>query len=206
MLCHQGTKVTQATVPRKRAHGVTWIYIARSTKMASVGLPFLATFLMGRGSMIRPRKIVKGLLFVWAGNCTANLQHWQRMCRFGQNHIYTVHIRYFWQGNHQIYGHIRCIYTVLANPTHVHVHQQRFIRMSSGNGLTFRLQVEVYTRFSWLCGYLPLTHVFLALWLPSTHTCFLGSVATFHSQTHAYAHICSFAHKNSTHKHTACRL
>ena len=28
----------------------------------------------------------------------------------GQNYIYTVCIRYFWQGNHQIYGHIRCIY------------------------------------------------------------------------------------------------
>jgi len=38
--------------------------------------------------------------------------------RVGQNHIYTEYIRYFWQGNHQIYGHIRCIYTVLANPTH----------------------------------------------------------------------------------------
>ena len=36
--------------------------------------------------------------------------------RVGQNHIYTVHMRCFWQGNHQIYGHIRCIYTVLANP------------------------------------------------------------------------------------------
>jgi len=41
------------------------------------------------------------------------------MCRVGQNHIYTVYIRYFWQGKHQIYGHIWCIYTVLANPTHV---------------------------------------------------------------------------------------
>jgi len=30
----------------------------------------------------------------------------------------TIYIRYFWQGNHQIYGHIRCIFTVLANPTH----------------------------------------------------------------------------------------
>jgi hypothetical protein len=27
--------------------------------------------------------------------------------RVGQNHIYTVYIRFFWQGNHQIYGHIR---------------------------------------------------------------------------------------------------
>jgi hypothetical protein len=35
--------------------------------------------------------------------------------RVGQNPMYTVCIRYFWQGNYQIYGHIRCIYTVLAN-------------------------------------------------------------------------------------------
>jgi hypothetical protein len=41
------------------------------------------------------------------------------MYRVGQNHIYTVYIRYFWQGYHQIYGHIRCIYTVLANPKYV---------------------------------------------------------------------------------------
>jgi hypothetical protein len=38
----------------------------------------------------------------------------------------TIYIRciygilwYFWQGNHQTYGHIRCIYTVLANPTYL---------------------------------------------------------------------------------------
>jgi len=42
------------------------------------------------------------------------------MSRVGQNHIYTVHIRYTWQGDHQIYGHIRCVYTVLANPTYEH--------------------------------------------------------------------------------------
>jgi len=39
--------------------------------------------------------------------------------RVGQNHIRTVYIRYFWQGNHRIYGHIRCIYTVLVNPSNV---------------------------------------------------------------------------------------
>jgi len=38
-----------------------------------------------------------------------------RVC---QNHIYTVYIRIFWQRNYQIYGHIRCIYTVLANPSY----------------------------------------------------------------------------------------
>jgi hypothetical protein len=31
----------------------------------------------------------------------------------------SVYIRYFRQANHYIYGHIRCIYTVLANPTNV---------------------------------------------------------------------------------------
>ena len=31
----------------------------------------------------------------------------------------TIHIRYFWQGNYQIYGRIGCIYTVLANPTYL---------------------------------------------------------------------------------------
>ena len=39
----------------------------------------------------------------------------------GQSHIYTytVHVRFFWQGDHQIYGHVRCMFTVLANPTYL---------------------------------------------------------------------------------------
>ena len=32
------------------------------------------------------------------------------MHRVGQNHIYTLYVRYYRQGNNQIYGHIRCIY------------------------------------------------------------------------------------------------
>ena len=44
------------------------------------------------------------------------------MFRVGQNHIYTVCIRYFWQENHQIYVHIQCIYTVPANPNYVGVY------------------------------------------------------------------------------------
>jgi len=38
------------------------------------------------------------------------------LARVGQNHIYTVNVRYFWQENHQIYSYIRCLYTVLADP------------------------------------------------------------------------------------------
>jgi len=37
--------------------------------------------------------------------------------RVGQNHIYIYGVyTVFLAGNHHIYGHIRCIYTVLANP------------------------------------------------------------------------------------------
>jgi len=50
----------------------------------------------------------------------AVLHHHQtlhQVSRVGLSHIYTVYIRYFWQKIHQIYGHVRRIYTVLANPT-----------------------------------------------------------------------------------------
>ena len=40
------------------------------------------------------------------------------LARTIHTYVYTVYIRHFWQGNHHIYGHIRCVYTVLANPTH----------------------------------------------------------------------------------------
>jgi len=42
----------------------------------------------------------------------------QHIAKVGQDHMYTVYIRYFWQGNHRIYNHIRCIFTALANPTY----------------------------------------------------------------------------------------
>jgi len=41
------------------------------------------------------------------------------MFRVFQNHIYTVYIRYFWQENHQLYGHIQSMFIVLANPMYV---------------------------------------------------------------------------------------
>ena len=47
------------------------------------------------------------------GQCRGN--SCMMVCRVGQNHIYTVYIRRFWQGNHQIYGRTRRVYTVLAN-------------------------------------------------------------------------------------------
>ena len=61
----------------------------------------------------------QGPLSVWCINT-----FWARafMHRVGQNHIfiriYTVYIRYFGQGNHHTYGHIRCEYTVLGKGFH----------------------------------------------------------------------------------------
>jgi hypothetical protein len=34
-----------------------------------------------------------------------------------------INIRYFWQGNHQVYGHVRCIYTVMYS-AYIHGHVQ----------------------------------------------------------------------------------
>jgi hypothetical protein len=52
---------------------------------------------------------------VWSHHPITLLLH---ILRDGQNHIYTLYIRHVWQGNHQIYGHIRCVFTVLVNSTH----------------------------------------------------------------------------------------
>jgi N-acetylmuramic acid 6-phosphate (MurNAc-6-P) etherase len=41
-------------------------------------------------------------------------------CTIVHTHIYTVYIRCFWQGNHQLYNRTRRIHTGLAN----HAHQQ----------------------------------------------------------------------------------
>jgi len=61
------------------------------------------------------------------------------MCRVGQNHIYIYGVyTFFWQGNHQIYVHIRCIYTVLANPKNVAQHRYRvkwLFKVGDGGGL-----------------------------------------------------------------------
>jgi hypothetical protein len=52
------------------------------------------------------------------------------MIRVGQNHLYTVCVRctVFLAGDSpyiRSYTHIRCIYTVLANPTYDAVHRAR---------------------------------------------------------------------------------
>ena len=55
------------------------------------------------------------------GGCAALLDYsCLGLARTIHLYVYTVYIRYFWQGTHHTYGHIRCRYTILANPIHVH--------------------------------------------------------------------------------------
>jgi len=54
----------------------------------------------------------------------SKLRYTLHILSVGQNHICTVYMRYFWQGIQQIYGHIRCMYTVLANTAHTVGKQQ----------------------------------------------------------------------------------
>jgi len=56
------------------------------------------------------------LTFFLSAICLAVVFVTCKIRRVGHNHMYTVYIRYFWQVHHHIYGHKRCIYTVLANP------------------------------------------------------------------------------------------
>ena len=65
------------------------------------------------------------------------------MHRVGQNRIYTVYIRYFWQRNHQIYGNIRCIYTVLANPKHLEFEPHKSLEWLACEGVTLIEEVLV---------------------------------------------------------------
>jgi len=53
------------------------------------------------------------------------------MNRVGQSHIYTVCIRYFWQGNHQIYGHIRFWPTLVMSFTWIRL---RVVTQKGGEG------------------------------------------------------------------------
>jgi len=53
--------------------------------------------------------------YIWWNSCQT---YWMYTVSIGLAR--TIYIRVFFQRNHQIYGHIRCIYTVLANPTYIY--------------------------------------------------------------------------------------
>jgi len=114
--------------------------------------------------------------------------------RVGQNHIYTVYIRYFWQGNHQMYGYIRCIYTVLANPMHhtyPHPHVPQFRACDKFD--CFVVAWEKQLHGVGLATTVYIRHIWPYIW---SFFCQKYPINTF--PTHVEEHDNSFAHRRFT--------
>ena len=126
--------------------------------------------------------------------------HRQRIVRVGQGHIYTVHTRYFWQGNHQIYGHKWCIYTILANPTsctklrrrngayegnQAHVHTYTIVRANTRTRTHTRAHIHTHI--------LKNTHIFVC-----SITRGWDALHRFPTASHARAHTHSHRSKTRT--------
>jgi hypothetical protein len=90
-------------------------------------------------------------LFVWL------------VSKVGQNHTCTVYIQYCWKGHHQIYGHVRDIYTVLASPTHIQEVQQGTQEISWWDAAHTHTHTHTHT----LVGCSTHTHTLVGC---STHT------------------------------------
>jgi len=75
----------------------------------------MVTLQVGWGGMLVCGVVVWDWELVWVVGCIGLTRY--IMCRVGQNRTYTVYVQCFWQGEHQMYGHIRRIYTVPANPS-----------------------------------------------------------------------------------------
>jgi hypothetical protein len=80
-----------------------------------------------------------------------------------------VYIRYFWQGDHQIYGQIRCIFMVLAGPT---------LHTCAPPAATFvGLARTIYIVYNRYFGqgdhqiYGQIRYIFMVLAGPTLHTC-----------------------------------
>jgi hypothetical protein len=127
--------------------GKTWHAIGKHAQAFSCVLVLPQTF-GRRPCLLAPQMhppTVKHSMCMPLRACVLRALHF--ICRAGQNHIYTVCIRYFWQGNHQIHGHIRSIYAVLANPIHL-IFPVATLPPSSLRRLTYTPAISARTPFS----------------------------------------------------------
>jgi len=113
-------------------------------------------------------------------------QGWPKPYIYG---VYTV----FWQGNHQRYGHIRCIYTVLADPTHTHI--------QTNKALTAYITQYTFTRKHTYPAPKDLT----LRWNTHTHThTHTHTLTHAHTHTHTHIHTHACAHRKGTVSTLAC--
>jgi len=131
-----------------------------------------------------------------------------------------VHIQHFWQRNHQIHGHIRCMYTVLANPTHLNINHRNKLHHFTQQDLLLQTSIVVASfsynphlhgsaaifvaitlfhvhKSSFLCGNLPPFNSVYSFQAPAAyvHTLFFYMQnLLFHVHPFFYAHLFFYAH------------
>jgi hypothetical protein len=92
--------------------------------------------------------------------CTSLHLFFRRLVRrVGQNPIHTVYIRYFWQGNHQIYSHIRCI-CIRSGKPYLYVIRQSCSTRETGKVVVPEKQVcfNMSMHYAGGCGASTLAH------------------------------------------------
>jgi len=111
--------------------------------------------------------------------------------------IYGVYIRYFWQGNHQTYGHIRCIFTVLLAEKSPYVRSYTvYIYGIFGREITKHTVIYgVYLRYCWQKNHHTFGHirciytVFLAGKSPNIRSCMVYIRYCWQGNHHTFGHI-----------------
>jgi len=91
-----------------------------NTALESVGFLYVSRYAsyIGLASTVYIHRIWP---YIWWFPCwkyriyTVHIWFWPTLII---HHIHSVYKRYIWQANDQIYGHKRCIYTILANPSY----------------------------------------------------------------------------------------
>jgi hypothetical protein len=131
-----------------------------------------------------------------------------------------VHVRYFWQGNHQIYGHTLYISSVLANPSYMlqegTSHEWLYFRLLAlktvllpcfstctpmlSRSFWVRARIHTHARAcAHICTYRWWMLCLCALPWTVTWTLALTSRCT-HIHTHAHTH----KHTHNSHLHEPC--
>ena len=106
-----------------------------------------------------------------------------------------VHTVLFWQGNHQIYGQIRCNYTVLANPTYTPA--RKWNLLESGHllesGCSYQGPSTCLASTQQACTLHTQIYTHSHVHTPLIGTCTNTTACTLHTHTQLHAHTTDLA-------------
>jgi len=108
-------------------------------------------------------------------------------------------MRCIWQGYHQLYGHIRCIYTVSANPTHVSAVDQTIRDGQTSLDANQHTNTITHT----LKHTSKYTHAHTTTYTQIHTQAHTHTYIHVHTETHTYTHVYTQSH---THTLTPHRL